>query len=94
MIEAVDLCECMEELIERRKVQRHVPPYSYLAEGTYALDGQLCMVNDVVEDLGYYDDYQWVPNIKAYRELYPIKFCPICGKEIKYKRYNSLTMKY
>ena len=94
MVSATDLCECMEELIERGKVMQHVPPYTQLSEGVIADDGELCMVNDVVEDLGYYDEYTWVSNINAYKELYPIKYCPICGKEIKYKKYNSLTKKY
>ncbi len=91
MVAAEDLCKCMEDLIAKGKISQHVPPYTHLADGTIAEDGELCMVNHVAEDYGYYDEYQWVSNIVSYIELYPIKYCPICGKQIVYKKYNSLT---
>ena len=91
---ANNLCKCLEKLKDINKVMAHVPPYTKIADGFMAEEGELCIVNDVIEDNGYYDDYNWVSYIESYKELYPINFCPICGKEIEYIKYNSLTKKY
>lgn len=91
---ANELCHCLERLKEMNKVMQHVPPYTRLADGFYADEGELCLVNDLVEDNGYYDGFEWISNIQTYKELYPISYCPFCGKEIKYVKYKSLTKKY
>ena len=87
-------CECLEKLIELGKVTYYCPPYNVLADNVEAEEGQLCLVTQVAEDNGCYDDYNWISNLHIYNELYPIEYCPICGKEIEYIKFNQLTKIY
>ena len=86
-----DTCECITKLMGLGLVMPYCEPYNTLASGYTANEGDLCIVRENVEDRGYYDDYNWINDIITYKELYPIKYCPICGKEIQYKRSNQLT---
>ena len=94
MLEHKELCECMKNLMAIGHIKPYCPPYNYMAEGFEDVEeGQLCMANQIAEDLGHYNDYEWVSMIEMYDELYPINFCPICGKKIEYIKYPELTKK-
>ena len=87
----INNCDCLEKLSKLNIIMPYVLPYCSLAENYEGEEGELCIVNNVLEDYGYYDDYNWVSNIVEYKEFYPIKYCPICGHEIEYKKEVKLT---
>ena len=89
-----ELCECMEELLYLGKVKQYCPPYNVMAEGFEDTEeGQLCLCTQIAEDIGYYRELEWISVINLYDELYPISYCPICGKKIEYKKIPELTKK-
>src|SRR5574344_303240 len=48
-------------------------------------NGQLCLVFDSIEDKGNFnEDGLWNTDFEVVRKLYPIEYCPICGKKISY----------
>lgn len=91
MLEEENLCDCIKGLKHIGLISKYFPPYNTLADNYTAEEGQLCIVNEVMEDYGYYDEYSWVSNIVCYKELYPINYCPVCGKKIEYKKSNRLV---
>ena len=93
MKESIENCKCIEKLMIIGKVE----PYSgYTELSNYAPEdvelGTLCFAQDVVRDDGEWDGYQWVANITINRELFPINYCPIYGKEIKYQKIKELKL--
>ena len=93
MKESIDNCKCIERLMIIGKIE---PYTSGTVLSNYAPDdvelGTLCFAQDIVTDDGEWDDYGWVANITVSRELYPITYCPVCGKEIKYRKVQSLIL--
>ena len=80
-----DNCKCLERLILIGKVRPFTHNYDLSNYAEEVEVGTLCWVNQKIEDNGDYENYTWVSNIEINDELYPINYCPICGKEIKYK---------
>ena len=107
MKEIESTCQCLDKLMAIGMVERYFKPTdSYFPSikerdveifGEYVSEdieeGQMCLVYRDIEDDGYYLDYTWISNIKIFKELHPIEFCPICGKKIEYKKSMSLTKK-
>jgi len=84
-------CDCIDKLIKLGIVKPYNSKSDYLPLEYNAKEGQLCLINSVVEDYGYYDDYTWINDIKVYQELIPIDYCPVCGKKLEYKMISGLT---
>ena len=95
MIKLNNACECIQLLMRDGRVSEYCPPYNTLAPGFDDVpEGQVCLSNDVYEDNGCYDfNDDWEYDINHYVELYPIEYCPLCGKKLEYTRINSLTKK-
>ena len=91
MKEAIYDCNCLSKL----SIIGDVGPYrkdsrlSYYAEQDVE-EGTICLVSDVIEDHGWCEGFEWKPYLVVEKEYYPIKYCPICGKEIKYKKEKKL----
>ena len=89
MVKAVNNCECLERLL----LIGQLKPYNEYSEASnYYNDdvekGTLCLIQTKVTywatDVSMND-----MNVEDY--LYPINYCPICGKKIEYKKIKSLT---
>ncbi|NLC47776.1 MAG: hypothetical protein GX758_00245 [Tenericutes bacterium] len=83
-------CSCMLKLLYLRKIKKYnsfvdrISNYSDIVE-----EGQLCLVSETIIDEGDIDfNGEWNSNFVVVEELYPIKYCPICGK-----KYFALTKK-
>lgn len=92
-MELLCICNCMNELMDQGIIVPYCPPYNVLKDGYEAKEGTLCIAKQIVEDNGYYDDYNWVSNISVYNELIPVKYCPVCGKKVEYLYSDTLTKK-
>ena len=92
MKKAINTCECLEKLI----LIGRLAPYIKKEESYYFSkpidEGTLCLVTNSARDNGYYDADRWISNIEIESDYYPINYCPICGKEIEYKRELTLKM--
>ena len=91
MKEAIDLCRCLQKMLILRKVT----PYDNSKESLFSdsvEEGTLCISNTTVSDNGYYEGINWIYNIEVEEELYPIYYCPICGKRIEYKKVQQLKL--
>lgn len=87
-------CDHIESLMHSGMMSEYCPPYNQLANGYDEVEeGQICLSTNVYEDNGYYEEFDWIANIMCYKELYPIEYCPICGREIRYERINKLKYK-
>ena len=86
MKEANELCECLSKL----ELIGTVAPYVKEAESYYFSkkidDGTICLVFYSISDNGYYENDSWVSNFEIGKDYYPISYCPICGREITYKK--------
>ena len=95
MLKHEELCPCIISLMKDGKVSEYCPPYNEVApQFNDVEEGQLCLAYDIVVDDGGYEDFMWLSDIRVYRELYPIEYCPVCGQKIEYKHINGLTKKY
>lgn len=94
MLKYLPECNHIQKLMNSGVISEYMPPYNQLAyEYDKVEEGTICLSTNVYEDNGYYEGFDWVANVMCYKELYPIEFCPICGKEIKYARVNNLKLK-
>ena len=85
-LKCANLCGCMSKmmLIDLVREYREGFMLSNFASDVY--EGQLCIVNDEIVDEGDYDqDGNYQTNFQVKKTLYPIKYCPCCGKRIEYK---------
>ncbi len=85
-----DSCKCLDKLIVLDKVR----PFTHSFDTSNIFDdievGTLCLVNKTVEDNGQWEDnVGWISNIEVKDELYPINYCPICGRKIEYKELSE-----
>lgn len=87
-----DTCLC----IEKMKLVGKVAPFTKSGESYYFSkdieEGTLCLVTNNVRDNGYYEKDTWISNIEVEKDYYPINYCPICGKEITYKKEDVKKM--
>ena len=92
MKKAIDLCKCLEKMIIIGKVM----PFSEKGFLSYYSDeveeGTLCLAINQVSDNGYYEGYDYISNFEVETELFPINYCPVCGKQIKYEQVKKLEL--
>ena len=82
MKDTINNCKCLNELILIGKILPYTKEYDLSLYANQDIEeGTLCFVNDIVED---------IEEVK--KELYPIEYCPICGKQIEYKKEMRLRM--
>lgn len=95
IMEAVNNCKCITKLMLIGKVKE----YDNEIISNYASQdiekGKLCLISELVEDMSDYDyeKNEWINNFFKYYELYPIDYCPICGKKIEYNKTHGLKLK-
>lgn len=85
-IKFTNLCSCMSKLLVIDFVREYREGFilSNFADGVH--EGQLCLVNDEIVDEGDFDqDGLYQINFQVKKTLYPIEYCPCCGKRIEYK---------
>ncbi len=91
MVKAVNNCYCLEKLQAFGQIQ----PFSECSEASnYYKDtienGTLCLVQTKAT---YWATDVSMNDISVDDYLYPIDFCPICGKKIEYQKIKNLTRK-
>lgn len=91
MVKAVNNCYCLEKLQAFGQVQ----PFSEYSEvSDYYRDevesGTLCLVQTKAT---YWATDVTMNDISINDYLYPIEYCPVCGKKIEYKRIKNLARK-
>ena len=82
-------CECLEKLMYYGKVKPFTHNYDLSIMSDEPEVGTLCLVNNVVENIGHMENNKWVVKKEVKEELFPINYCPICGKEIMYKTLSD-----
>ena len=85
-IKFVNLCNCMAKLIIIDFVHEYKDGFILSNFASEVTEGQLCLVSDEIVDEGEFDqDGNYQTNFQVKKVLYPIEFCPCCGKRIEYK---------
>ena len=85
-IKCVNLCSCMLKLSFVDFVREYRNGFILSNYADDVKEGQMCLVNDEIIDEGEYDqDGIYQTNFKVKKTLYPIEYCPCCGKKIEYK---------
>ncbi len=85
-IKCANLCSCMSKLILIDFVREFREGFTLSNFADEVHEGQLCLVNDEVIDEGTYDqDGNYQTNFQVKKTLYPIEYCPCCGKRLEYK---------
>lgn len=96
-ITCAHLCECLVRLELIGKVKKYDSFTDTLSNySSDAVDGEMCLVNDVIIDNGDYDEnLNFINDIHISQELFKIECCPICGKRIIYEHCdtNELRLK-
>lgn len=90
-MEVVNLCDCLQKLSLINKIKKYesVNLSNYISREVE--EGELCLVFDRLVDIGNYDDnFNWNSFFVNEEELYPIEYCPICGKKIEYRKELKL----
>ena len=97
MLQDINNCDCLTKLKLIGKVVPYEPiifddTLSYYADEVE--EGTLCIANNRCEDNGYYDqDGNYISNIEITKDLYPINYCPVCGKKIEYRKVEYPQLK-
>ncbi len=91
MVRAVNNCDCLERLLLIGQLQ----PFSKYSEISNYFNGDieegtLCLIQSKVT---YWATDVSMNDINIDDYLYPISYCPICGKKIEYEKIKSLTIK-
>ncbi len=87
MKDAINNCKCINELMLIGNILPYKKGYNLsLYANQDVEEGTLCLANDVVEDT-YFNI-----NKEVIKELYPIEYCPICGKKIEYRKEKVLRI--
>lgn len=85
-IKYVNLCKCMTKFLIIDFVCEYKEGFILSNFASDVTEGQLCLVNDEIVDEGDYDlDGNYQVNFQVKKTLYPIEYCPCCGKRIEYK---------
>ena len=85
-IKYVNLCNCMTKFLIIDFVREYKEGFILSNFASDVTEGQLCLVNDEIVDEGDYDlDGNYQVNFQVKKTLYPIEYCPSCGKRIEYK---------
>lgn len=85
-IKYVNLCNCMTKFLIIDFVREYKEGFALSNFASDVTEGQLCLVNDEIVDEGDYDlDGNYQVNFQVKKTLYPIEYCPCCGKRIEYK---------
>lgn len=85
-IKSVNLCNCMYKLLVIDFVREYREGFNLSNFADEVMEGQLCLVNDEIIDEGDFDqDGIYQTNFQVKKVLYPIEYCPCCGKKIEYK---------
>ena len=85
-IKFVNLCNSMIKLIIVDFVHEYKDGFILSNFASEVIEGQLCLVSDEIVDEGEFDqDGNYQTNFQVKKVLYPIEFCPCCGKRIEYK---------
>ena len=85
-IKYVNLCKCMTKFLIIDFVREYKEGFILSNFASDVTEGQLCLVNDEIVDEGDYDlDGNYQVNFQVKKTLYPIEYCPCCGKRIEYK---------
>ena len=85
-IKYVNLCNCMTKFLIIDFVREYREGFILSNFASDVTEGQLCLVNDEIVDEGDYDlDGNYQVNFQVKKTLYPIEYCPCCGKRIEYK---------
>lgn len=92
---STNACSCIDKMM----IIGHVKEYEIGDNvSNYApcepIEGQLCLVSDsIVDNGGYNEEGMYETNYEVTKTLYPIDYCPICGKEIKYSKNDPMQLK-
>lgn len=97
-LELEEACECLNKLIIIGRIKEFDEEKDELSNYSNSVEnGQLCLVFDSIEDKGNFnEDGLWDTDFEVVRKLYPIEYCPICGKKISYykeKDNNEMQLK-
>lgn len=85
-IKCANLCSCMSKLLLVDFIREYREGFMLSNFASDVHEGQLCLVNDEIVDEGGYDqDGVYQTDFKVKKTLYPIEYCPCCGKRIEYK---------
>ena len=85
-IKYVNLCKCMTKFLIIDFVREYKEGFILSNFASDVTEGQLCLVNDEIVDEGDYAlDGKYQVNFQVKKTLYPIEYCPCCGKRIEYK---------
>ena len=85
-IKYVNLCNCMTKFLIIDFVREYREGFILSNFASDVTEGQLCLVSDEIVDEGDYDyDGTYQTNFQVKKTLYPIEYCPCCGKRIEYK---------
>ncbi len=91
MVKTVNNCMCLEKLMIMGQIQ----PFGTYSEAStfyneHIDEGTLCLVQSKAT---YWATDVSMNDITIDDYLYPIEYCPICGKKIEYKKIKSLARK-
>ena len=91
MVKAVNNCNCVEKLLAFGQLQAfntHSEISNYYNKDIE--EGTLCLVQTKAT---YWATDVSMNDVTVEDYLYPIDFCPVCGKKIEYERIKNLTRK-
>lgn len=92
-IKFTNLCSCMSKLLVIDFVREYREGFILSNFADEVHEGQLCLVNDEIVDEGDFDqDGLYQTNFQVKKTLYPIEYCPCCGKKIEYKKIDKPHM--
>lgn len=87
-------CECMIKLSIIGKVKEYNSSADTLSNYAQEVeDGHMCLVFDSIIDTGDINqDGEWNTNIEVTKELYPIEYCPVCGKKVIHSKEDEIKL--
>lgn len=93
-LKVTDNCNCLEKLMIIGRVRSFENKDVLSSYAKEVEEGQLCVVfNNISENGDFDEDGNYISFFNTSEELYPIEYCPMCGKRIKYERVKTLIQK-
>lgn len=88
-------CDCILKMSITGQVDEYKDSYdnelSVYSDSVFY--GQICIVNEIVRTEINYDDEDGIKeDFRIMRVLFPIEYCPICGKKLEYKIIKELKL--
>lgn len=93
--EIINPCQCILKMSINGQVEEYKNNYSneLSVYSDSVFYGQICMTSDIVRSEITYDDEDGMKeDFIINRVLFPIEYCPVCGKKIEYKVIKELKL--